>query len=101
MYENDAGAIDGFMMSVRHPASNMIGPGASRNVTQATALILAELDHHRGGTPVFLVPVTCTELVKTLYGWGARNCEIHFAQVLGEFQEPSGITLPTFMPETG
>ena len=101
VFENDAGQVDGFLMSVRHPASNMIGPGTSRNAEQAAALIHAELDHNRGGTPVFLIPVACGDLVKTLYGWGARNCEIHFAQIRGEWKEPSGVVMPTFMPETG
>jgi hypothetical protein len=35
-----------------------------------------------------------------LYYWGARNCEIHFAQVRGEYWSPSGVVMPTFMPET-
>ena len=40
-------------------------------------------------------------LGETLYGWGVRNCEPHFAQVRGAFQPPTGLIMPTFMPETG
>jgi hypothetical protein len=47
-----------------------------------------------------LVPVECAGLVQTLYGWGARNCEIHFAQVRGEYEPAGGVVMPTFMPET-
>ena len=98
--ESAAGKIDGFLVSVAHPASNMLGPGLAANAQDAAALILAELDHHRGRAPVFLVPAHEAELVRQLYAWGAKNCELHFAQVRGEFRPPTGIAMPTFMPET-
>jgi hypothetical protein len=79
----------------------MLGPGVMRNETAAAALIAGQLDYHRGRTPVFLVPVECGDLVQTLYGWGIRNCELHFAQVRGAFSPSTGIIMPTFMPETG
>lgn len=101
VYENEQGRLDGLLVSVAHPASNMLGPGLARNEEIAAALILAELDHHRGRSPVFLAPVQCTDLVQKLYGWGAKNCEIHFAQIRGEWQAPTGVVMPTFMPETG
>jgi hypothetical protein len=85
---------------VAHPGSNMLGPGVMRNEEQAAALILNELQHRKGSTPVLLVPVESEALVQTLYSWGARNCEIHFAQVRGEYQPSSGVMMPTFMPET-
>jgi len=93
--------IDGFLASVNHPGSNMLGPGVARTQADAAALIAAELNHHRGRRPVFLVPVECGELVKQLYAWGARNCELHFAQVRGKFDGFGGVVMPTFMPETG
>jgi hypothetical protein len=71
-----------------------------RTEEQAAALILKELRVRTGATPVLLAPVECSALVQTLYGWGARNCEIHFAQVRGEYRQPSGVVMPTFMPET-
>lgn len=99
--EGAGGIIDGVLVSVNHPGSNMLGPGVMRTPDVAPALILAELNANRGRSPVFLVPVDCTGLVQTLYGWGARNCELHFAQVRGAFKPFDGVVMPTFMPETG
>ena len=36
-----------------------------------------------------------------LYALGAKNCELHFAQVRGAWTAPAGVVMPTFMPETG
>jgi len=99
--EDEGGEIEGFLGSVNHPGSNLLGPGVTRTERAAAALIAAQLDHHRGRTPVFLVPAEAAWLVQTLYGWGARNCELHFAQIRGDFRPPTGIIMPTFMPETG
>ncbi len=98
--EGTDGALDGFLASCAHPASRMLGPGVARTQEQAAALILAELDRHRGYTPVFLVPVQCAELVRAMYGLGARNCELHFSQVRGHWPGLDGVNMPTFMPET-
>jgi ribosomal protein S18 acetylase RimI-like enzyme len=99
--EGKGGGLDGFLGSVAHPGSNLLGPGVMRDESTAAALIAAQLDHHKGRTPVFLAPVQAAELVQTLYDWGARNCELHFAQIRGAFRRPAGIIMPTFMPETG
>ena len=99
--EEGPGRIAGFLCSVAHPGSNMLGPGAMVNAEDAAALILTELNHHRGRSPVFLVPVDQAGLVQQIYAWGGRNCEIHFCQVRGEFRPFDGIVMPTFMPETG
>lgn len=40
-------------------------------------------------------------LVRKLYELGARNSELHFCQVRGEFQPFRGLSLPSFLPETG
>ena len=93
--------LDGFLGSVFHAGSHLLGPGVMRSESAAAALIAAQLEHHRGRTPVFLVPAQADQLVRTLYSWGARNCELHFAQVRGEYPQPTGLTMPTFMPETG
>lgn len=93
--------IAGFLCSVAHPASTMLGPGAAKTEEDAARLILSELNARAGLSPVFLVPVDRPKLVQTMYAWGARNCEIHFAQVRGAFRPFDGIVMPTFMPETG
>jgi hypothetical protein len=100
VYQNDGGAVDGFMASSGHPGCNMIGPGTARTPEQALTLLLAELKCHAGRTPVFLAPMQCTSLVSALYAWGAKNCETHFSQVRGACQPLRGVHLPTFLPET-
>lgn len=99
--EDGRGGLDGFLASIGHPLCNMIGPGVARTEEQAAALLLAELNQYSGRMPLFLVPVHCGELVQLAYGWGARNCELHVAQVRGDTQPFRGVSLPTFMPETG
>jgi GNAT superfamily N-acetyltransferase len=94
------GGLDGFLVSVAHPAIHMLGPGVMRTAEQAGALIHAELNHHRGHQAVWLVPAQCAPLVQTMYAWGAVNCELHFAQARGPWTPPDGIAMPTFMPET-
>jgi hypothetical protein len=98
----DTKQIDGVLVSVKHPGSTMLGPGFMRSEEDALALIRYQLDqHHRGGQPVWLVPSSCHSLVSELYGWGAKNCELHLGQIRGQWQEPVGVIMPTFMPETG
>ena len=99
--ENADGRIDGFLISSAHAASNMLGPGVMRTEADSLALLAAELDHHKGRTPVFLVPMEKTKIVKQIYNWGGRNCEMHFCQVRGEFKEFDGVNMPCFLPETG
>jgi GNAT superfamily N-acetyltransferase len=101
VYESTAGAIDGFMISCRHPSFHMLGPCVARSEPEAEALILAELDRFRGKTPVFVVPADRPVLVRRMYGIGARNCELHFCQVRGAFQPFNGISMPSYLPETG
>ena len=89
-----------FLVSCGHAGCNMIGPGAARSAEAMLPLVAAELDRHRGRTPVMLVPVQATPLVQALYRWGARNCEMHFAQVRGPASPAHGVHMPTFLPES-
>ena len=100
VYEGADGRIDGVLVSVNHPGSNMLGPGVMRSEAHVLPLVLAELNANKGRSPVFLVPVN-SPVVQALYAWGARNCEVHFAQIKGKFQAFNGVIMPTFMPETG
>ncbi len=100
VYRNRRGMLDGFLVSCGHPGCNMIGPGVARTEEAAAALLTAELNHHKGRTPVFLIPVDCHGLVWDLYQQGARNCELHFSQVRGEFQPMNGVFMPSFLPES-
>jgi len=96
-----AGGLDGWLVSCGYPGLNIIGPGVARTPATALALLLRELDRYRGRSPLFLVPVECTEMVRDLYARGARNCELHLGQVRGSWQPFRGVNLPTFLPETG
>jgi predicted GNAT family acetyltransferase len=99
--ENPRGEMDGFMISSAHPGVNMIGPCVARTDEAAAALLLRELDRHRGRSPIFLVPADRPRLVQQVYAWGGRNTEVHLCQVRGAFQPFRGISMPTFLPETG
>ena len=94
------GILLGFLGSVNHPASQMIGPGVAESEKIALSMLASLLDRFRRKCPVFLLPVTAKEAVQTAYSWGARNCEIHFSQCRGESQPSRGVVMPTFMPET-
>ncbi|MDG2486190.1 MAG: GNAT family N-acetyltransferase [Roseibacillus sp.] len=98
--EGDNQKVDGFLCSVSHPGSKMLGPGVMRSEADALALIHAQLVGFGDRQPVFLVPARAAGLVSSLYQWGARNCELHVAQARGAVTPPCGITMPTFMPET-
>lgn len=98
--QDHGGALSGCLASIAHPGSTTLGPGFCRDEAGAAALILAELEHRRGHVPVFLVPASCSGLVATLYGWGARNSELHVHQCRGTWNEPRGISMPTFLPES-
>jgi predicted N-acetyltransferase YhbS len=95
------GQLDGFIFSVKHAALSMLGPCVARTQGQAAALVARALDRFAGGAAVFVVPVECDELVGQLYAWGARNCELHLCQVRGQFQPFRGVSMPTYLPETG
>lgn len=99
--ENPGGGVDGYLVSSAHPAMNMIGPGVARSEADAAALTHRELDQHRGRSPVVVVPVEKERLVRQIYDWGGRNCEMHFCQVRGVMQPFQGVNLPSFLPETG
>ncbi len=95
------GELGGFLASVNDPGSNMLGPGLARNEELAAALVRGELCFHRGRSPVWLVPSASRRLVDAMYAIGAKNCELHVTQVLGDYTPETGIVFPTFMPETG
>ena len=94
------GRVNGFLASIDHPGSRLLGPGAAVNEEVSLALILAEMRRERGGSPVFLVPARRWWLVSRLYRLGARNCELHLGQARGSVARPQGVMMPTFMPES-
>ena len=100
--ERPDGSPAGFLAAVRHPSVRMLGPGVCEDEATAAALVRHALDEaFRGEAVVWLVPVQCAALVRRCYAWGARNVELHLASVRGEAPPMRGVTLPTFMPESG
>ncbi len=98
---DSSGKIDGWLASIDHPACRMIGPGVMRDEIAAMALIHAQLSVPREGDPVFLVAAHESDMIAELYRWGARNVELHFAQVRGGYMQPQGVVMPSFLPESG
>ena len=101
VYENDQQGIDGFMISVKHAALNMMGPCVARTEEIALALIRNELERFTGTWVLFVVPVEKRKMVEQLYKWGAVNVETHLNPARGAFQPFNGVTMPTFLPDTG
>jgi GNAT superfamily N-acetyltransferase len=99
--ENEQGGIDGFAMSVKHAALNMIGPCVARSEETALALVGRELERFRGTWVLLVVPMDKRKMVEQFYRWKAVNVETHLQQVWGEFPGCRGVSLPSFLPETG
>ncbi len=100
LIEDAGGRLDGFLASIHHGASPMLGPGCMRTDDDAIALIKRELNGRRGCLMVWLVPSDRPAIAKAMYDVGARNCELHFGQSTGEAPSITGVVMPTFMPET-
>jgi GNAT superfamily N-acetyltransferase len=101
VYENDQKGIDGFMISVKHPALNMLGPCVARTEEIAIALIKKEIERFKGTWVLFSIPVDKRKMVEQMYAWKGINVETHLKSVWGEFNEFNGISMPSFLPETG
>ena len=101
--EKSDGSLAGYLASVNHPGSRMLGPGVAEDEETAAALLVQELNQrHRGAKLVFLIPSSRPKLVASAQALGARICELHVSQTLSDTpQSPAdGIVFPTFMPET-
>lgn len=98
--ESGSGDVDGYLISSGHAAMNIMGPLVTRTEDDAIALLAHAIDLYPGRTPLALVPMERSKIVEQMYGWGARNSELHFCQVRGEFQPFRGISMPSFMLET-
>lgn len=100
LIEGKGGRLDGFLASIFHAGSSMLGPGCMRSDEDAVALIRRELNFRRSHTMVWLVPADRSKIADAMYALGARNCELHLAQSTGTPPQISGVVMPTFMPET-
>lgn len=100
--EKADGALAGFLAASTHASGPQLGQGVAEDETTMQALVHGMLDQHfRGRHVVWLLPVGCSGLVRQAYAWGARNRETHLFSVLGDAPPIRGITIPTFLPESG
>ena len=95
------GELRGFLSSFNDGVSAMLGPGQTETEGDAMALIARQLHYHAPAVPVLLVSARSAGLVAALYAAGARNLELHVAQVRGVAQVAEGVVIPTFLPESG
>ncbi len=98
--ESASGAINGVLVASLNPAMPVLGPGVASDEEAALALVWTALNDLPGHSYVLLAPASASDLVRTLYRWGARNIELHVAQTFGANPTSSGIVFPTFLPET-
>lgn len=96
------GSLAGFLAASALPTDNMLGQGVAEDEAVMIELLHSMLDvHFRGQTVAFILPSKCSRLVRQAYAWGARNRETNLLSVLGEAPAIQGVTLPTFLPESG
>jgi GNAT superfamily N-acetyltransferase len=100
--EKADGGLAGFLAASAHPSDQLLGQGVAEDEATMQELVHGMLDQHfRGKSVVWMLPVGCSGLVRQAYAWGARNRETHLFSVLGDAPPMRGITLPTFLPESG
>ena len=101
VYVNHQQQVEGFMISVKHPALNMLGPCVARTEAIAIALIRQELERFNGSQVLILIPMDKRKIVEQMYTWKAINVETHLYEVWGKFTGFNGVNIPGFLPETG
>ena len=76
---NARGELEGFLASCGHRGCNMIGPGAALTPEAMLPLLAAELDRHRGRTPV-------ATHAGSVYGTGPDHVSLGGAELRDAFQ---------------
>ncbi len=100
--EKQGGELAGFLAASAHASGAQLGQGVAEDEATLQELVHGTLDtHFRSRHVVWLLPVGCTGLVRQAYAWGARNRETHLFNVLGDAPAMRGVTIPTFLPESG
>ena len=100
VYEEN-GKILGFLCSVNHPSTKIIGLGAFRSESIALTLIKSHLNFYKAHSPLVIIPSSQRDLVKELLKLKARNVELHITQTIADNPTlpKNGFIIPTFMPE--
>lgn len=102
LIESADGTIAGFLAASAFPTDNLLGQGVAEDEATMLELMHGMLTQHFCGQSVaFILPSRCSTLVRQAYAWGARNRETNLLSVLGDAPPIRGITLPTFLPESG
>ena len=99
--ENEIGGIDGFLISLKSPALNILSPCVARDQETALALLRNDVNRFAGTWALFVVPMQQRKIVDQLYEWKAFNVETHVLQVWGEYKPCTGVVLPSYLPESG
>ena len=100
--ERTDGTLAGFLAASALPTDNMLGQGVAEDEVTMLDLLRGTMDRDfRGKSVAFILPSKCSSLVQQAYAWGARNRETNVLSVLGDAPPIHGITLPTFLPESG
>ena len=103
--KGEGGQIDGFLASVKHPCSSIIGPGIASNNLAMLNLIKVQLGNYKGTGVLTLLPAENAELHQLLRTdlKFMSNVELHVTQVLvhdaSKYVQNQGIKLPSFFPE--
>ena len=85
------GSLLGFLGSVDHPASRMIGPGVAENEQVTMELLATLLNRFHGKCPVFL-PVTAKRQCKPLTPGVPEIAKSIFPSVAGKINRPRGLS---------
>ena len=102
MIEKSDGNLAGFLAASVLPAEIMLGQGVAEDEETMRELMIGLMDQSfRGKSVAFIIPSKATLLVLQAYAWGARNREINVLSVLGTAPPVMGVTLATFLPESG
>jgi GNAT superfamily N-acetyltransferase len=100
--EKSDGNLAGFLAASVLPAEIMLGQGVAEDEETMRELMIGLMDQSfRGNSVAFIIPSKATLLVLQAYAWGARNREINVLSVLGTAPPVMGVTLATFLPESG
>lgn len=100
--EKADGSLAGFLAASALPTDNLLGQGISEDEETMSELMRGAMDaDFRGKTVAFILPSRCASLVRQAYEWGAKNRETNLLSVRGEAPAIRGVTLPTFLPESG
>lgn len=79
----------------------MLDPCVARTEEIANTLIGTELEQFKGTWALFSIAMKNRLMVEQMYKWQAINVETHLKQVWGDFHGFKGVSMPSFLPETG